>query len=339
MEDTRILSYVPLSSPADVKLRIPRTKEAAKFVQESRAAVVRILNGEDADHKLCIVGPCSVHDPAAVLEYCEMLTKAVSVWGTHLRVLVRLYFQKPRTTGGWTGYLDDPGLNATFDARQGILECRALMRDVTNLGLGICTEFVGTTVEPQYLSDFVTVACIGARTTESQVHRQLASGLSCPVGFKNGSDGSTKVCLDAMEFCSKPQGFVGVDPSGTPAAVKTSGNSDTFVILRGSYKNGSNIHKAGELCKEGHAVVVDCAHGNSGKTLAGQARAFREAMGYLDCIKGIMLESFLVEGTQKVAAVRGMSITDPCLGMRDTLILLEEFENAAAGRILRKKLK
>ena len=240
---------------------------------------------------------------------------------------MRLYFQKPRTRVGWTGLLDDPHLDGSFNVLRGIELCREIMRDVTQIGLPIATELLGTTLEPQYLSDFISFGCIGARTCESQVHRHLASGVSFPMGFKNSSDGSIQKAVDACVCASQPRVFLGIDPQGRPAVVKTRGNADVCVVLRGSYEHGPNDHCADKTCADlaqenlsSSAVVVDCAHGNSGKTVQGQINVFRQIDWNHTC--GCMIESFLHCGKQSTPEQYGVSFTDPCLSFEQTEELL-----------------
>ena len=325
MSDLRVLEYSPLPTPRQLKAELPLDEELRRLVNVHRAEVQDVLSGIDP-RKLAIVGPCSVHDVDAVLEYAQRLALFVSEISDRFLVVIRLYFQKPRTRIGWTGLLDDPDLDATFDVAKGIRMARRLMREVTRLGLPIATELLGTTLEPQYLNDLVSFGCIGARTCESQIHRHLASGVSFPMGFKNTSSGDVEKAVDACVCAAYPRVFLGIDEDGRPSVVRTKGNPDTCVVLRGSYEAGSNDHRATEvrarLTEEQMvpAVVVDCAHGNSGKTVQGQKDVFGRIVW--GSVRGVMLESFLHEGKQTTPVCRGQSITDPCLSFDDTMALL-----------------
>ena len=321
MTDTNVLEYRTLPTPRDIMEQIPMTDEEKIFVRQSRDTIRKILRGEDS-RKLAIVGPCSVHDVNAVKDYATQLKRLSEEVSETYFVVIRLYFQKPRTTVGWTGLLDDPHLDSSYNVRRGIEMCRQLMSDVTKIGLPIATELLGTTLEPQYLSDFVSFGCIGARTCESQIHRHLASGVSYPMGFKNSSSGNVRRAVEACVCASQRRVFLGIDPEGRPAVVKTKGNPDLCVVLRGSYQNGANDFMADEavnMMQEKQlnpAVIVDCAHGNSGKTVEGQIEVFRR-MDW-DFVKGVMIESFLESGRQDEPDRYGVSVTDPCLSIQQT---------------------
>ena len=327
MSDTRVLSYDPLPTPIELRQELPLSEDLASTVAQHRDTVRNALWGQDP-RKLCIVGPCSVHDVSAVLEYATRLKQLSDEVNDRLILVIRLYFQKPRTRVGWTGLLDDPDIDGSFRVAEGIRRARKLMLDVARIGLPIATELLGTTLEPQYLNDLVSFGCIGARTCESQIHRHLASGVSFPMGFKNTSSGDVRKAVDACVCASHPRVFLGIDENGSPAVVKTAGNRDTCVVLRGSYDNGPNDDLSrnvlGKLRDESMcpAVIVDCAHGNSMKTVQGQ----KDVFGRIDwsSVRGVMLESFLKEGRQNEPEERGVSITDPCLGFADTANLLRE---------------
>lgn len=324
MSDTRVLEYRILPTPREIKYQIPLSEEAGLFVRQSRNTVRNILRGADA-RKLVIVGPCSVHDVDAVKDYAGKLKQLADEVRDRYFIVMRLYFQKPRTTVGWTGLLDDPHLDASYNVRRGIEMCRELMRDVTGMGLPIATELLGTTLEPQYLSDFISFGCIGARTCESQIHRHLASGVSYPMGFKNSSSGNVQRAVEACVCASQRRVFLGIDPDGKPSVVKTRGNPDLCVVLRGSYTNGPNDYIADEAVRMmqeknlNPAVIVDCAHGNSGKTVEGQLEVFSR-MDW-DHVRGVMIESFLESGRQDDPERYGVSITDPCLSIQQTKAL------------------
>ena len=326
MSDTRVLEYSILPTPEEIMAQIPQSEAAAAFVESARSTVRKVLSGEDP-RRLAIVGPCSVHDVEAVKDYAIRLKRIADEVGDRYFVVMRLYFQKPRTTVGWTGLLDDPDLDGSFNVRRGIEMCRELMREVTDFGLPIATELLGTTLEPQYLSDFVSFGCIGARTCESQIHRHLASGVSYPMGFKNSSSGNIRRAVEACVCASNPRVFLGIDPKGRPAVVKTRGNPDLCVVLRGSYTNGANDWAAEEavsMMREkglSPAVIVDCAHGNSGKTVEGQLEVFRRVEWA--SVRGVMIESFLESGRQDTPERYGVSVTDPCISIQQTAALFQ----------------
>ena len=334
--NTRVSGFTALVTPCELRREISVTPKVATQIKSWRQEIAAILSGDDT-RTLVIVGPCSVHDVGATMSYAEKLA-ALRKSLPNLFVVMRVYLQKPRTTTGWTGLLDDPTLDGKYDSNSGIRLSRKLLRDIATLGVPAATEFLGTTVEPQYIADLISWGCIGARTVESQIHRHLVSGLSMPVGFKNASDGSYEAAVCACVCASTPRSFIGIDDLGNPCIVHTTGNSDLSVVLRGSYTSGPNDHlaaKAGGLLAERGfpcAVIIDAAHGNSGKTTKGQIAAIERVKlsiraGYT---RGIMIESFLEEGgTDNVeeAKGRGISITDPCIGWERTFGILESLNN------------
>lgn len=329
--NTRVRCYVTLPTPRELLAAHPLSAAAQAFVDRTRLRVASIVRGRSAE-KLIIVGPCSVHDPAAVLEYAG-LVKAFADAHPHVCVLLRVYFEKPRTARGWCGYTMDPTLDGAFDVAAGLRRTRKLLVRLCEMGVGCATEMLSL-VLPQYTADCISFVAIGARTTESQPHRELASGLSMPVGFKNDSAGDVGVALNAMVSAAAPKGFIGCDESGRLVGVRTEGNADTIVVLRGSYTAGPNFDNASvDACLERlralglpPRVIVDASHGNSNKCLDRQAAV----LDYLaeeahPGVVGIMVESFLVPGAQKLPKRRGMSITDPCLGWTRTAPLLHQW--------------
>jgi 3-deoxy-7-phosphoheptulonate synthase len=341
----RVLSLRPLLSPAILSEELPIGEKATATVEEARLGVRRILAGED-DRLLAVVGPCSIHDPVAALEYAGWLRAAGERLAGQLLVVMRVYFEKPRTIHGWKGLINDPHLDESFDINTGLRTSRRLLRDLNELGLPCGTEFLDP-ITPQFLSDLVSWGAIGARTTESQVHRELASGLSMPVGFKNGTDGTIQIAVDAILSSARPHHFLGVTEQGLAGIVSTTGNAECHVILRGgtqgpNYDSASVAATAAALGKAGarRAIMIDCSHGNSRKDHRRQpevARAVADQIAAGDrTLMGVMLESFLVEGRQKLAAreqlTYGQSVTDACLSWKDTEPVLELLADAVARR-------
>lgn len=324
----RVKSFIPLPSPSDIRENISLTKEITNYITKCRSEIANILNGNDS-RILIIIGPCSIHNTDTAIEYAKKLIELQKRL-TNIYIVMRVYLQKPRTTVGWTGFLDDPELDGSYNTKEGILRSRQLLFDLAKLGIPTATEYLGTTLEPQYISDLISWGCIGARTVESQVHRHLVSGLSMPVGFKNSSDGSYQTALNACLCASTPRSFIGIDKDGNPGVIKTKGNKDLSIVLRGSYKMGPNIYLAPEVfdsMKSNNlksSVIIDCAHGNSGKSLKGQVNAINLSKYYLrnNIVKGIMIESFLEPGNTKNVSQSRISITDPCLGWLSTKDIL-----------------
>jgi 3-deoxy-7-phosphoheptulonate synthase len=337
VRDTRIVSYEPLLAPAALLEELPLQAAEAKTVELSRAEVREVLDGED-DRLLAIVGPCSVHDPKAAIEYAERLADLREELQDELLIVMRVYFEKPRTVTGWKGLINDPGMNGSYEVHRGLRTARRLLLDILRLGMPVGCEWLDP-ITPQYIADTVSWGAIGARTTESQVHRQLASGLSMPIGFKNGTDGDVQVAVDACRASSSSHTFFGVTQFGAAAVVSTAGNPDTHVILRGG-RGGPNYEPddvASALTKVEKAglprrIMVDASHGNSGKdhrrqpivasSLAEQIRAGERG------ITGVMLESFLVAGRQEPGdpetLTYGQSVTDACMDMEMTATALRE---------------
>ena len=322
--DRRIQSFSEIPSPHDVLTEFPLGARRAERVARDRDEIADIVAGRD-DRLLVVVGPCSVHDPAAALDYASRLIKVADELSDRLKVVMRVYFEKPRTTIGWKGLINDPGMDGTFDVARGLRTARQLLLDVIDIGLPVGCEFLEPT-SPQYIADAVAWGAIGARTTESQVHRQLASGLSMPVGFKNGTDGNVQVAVDGVKAAAAPHVFFGMDDLGRGALVSTTGNEDCHVILRGgtdgpNYDAASVTAAAATLGKAGlpGRVVIDCSHANSGKDHIRQAQVAAEVAQVVADgvpVSGVMLESFLVAGAQAPEArplTYGQSVTDKCM--------------------------
>jgi 3-deoxy-7-phosphoheptulonate synthase len=343
LDSHRTTAISPLLSPALLRHELPVDEQVAACVTRSRADVVDILDGRD-DRLLVVVGPCSIHDPAAALDYAHRLAEQAERLSDRLLVVMRTYFEKPRSTVGWKGLINDPGLDETFDVNRGLRTARALLLDVLALGLPVGCEFLDP-ISPQYLSDLVTWGAIGARTAASQVHRQLVSALSMPVGIKNGTDGDVQVAIDAVGAAAARHVFMGINPDGLAALISTSGNPDGHVILRGGSK-GPNYGAADvadaldRLEKAGlsRRVIVDASHGNSGKDHVRQAEVTAELAGRIARgdrdVTGLMLESFLVPGRQNLGPdmTYGQSVTDACMGWDTTAELLDELAGAVAAR-------
>ena len=343
--DIRVRGYQPLAPPARLLAELPLGSREAAAVEQARAEVRAVLAGED-DRLLVVAGPCSVHDPAAALEYARRLVALRAELAGDLLIVMRVYFEKPRTVTGWKGLINDPGLDGSHDVHRGLRLARQILLDISGLGLPVGCEWLDP-ITPQYITDTVAWGAIGARTTESQVHRQLASGLSMPVGFKNGTDGDVQVAVDACRAAAAGHTFFGVTPEGTAAVVTTSGNSDCHVILRGG-RAGPNydpeqVSAALELIAGAglpRRLMVDASHGNSGKdhrrqqAVAGSVAA-QVAAGEPGIV-GIMLESFLREGRQEpgdpAGLVYGQSITDACMSIGTTAAVLRDLAAAARRR-------
>ena len=345
--DIHIRAAKALISPAVLQDDLPLGDEQAKRIQAWRQQVTRIITGKDK-RLMVIVGPCSIHDPLAALDYASRLHKLASRLEEDLLIIMRVYFEKPRTTVGWKGMINDPGLDGSFRINDGLRLARKLLLDINSLGLPAANEFLDTVIG-QYFADLITWGCIGARTVESQIHRELASGLSMPVGFKTRTDGDVQVAAEAMQAARHPHWFPSLTREGAPAVLGTSGNPATHLVLRGGSVSGPN-HDAAAVAaaatilgkaKLPRRVMIDCSHAHSGKDPARQpvvanAIARRVAEGNRDVL-GVMLESHLVGGRQDPIAGKpltyGQSITDACLGWNDTKKLLGQLAKASrAGR-------
>lgn len=345
--NARILSQDSLSTPADICREITQTTASLAAVLAGRAALERILERKDP-RRFVVVGPCSIHDPHAAMDYARRLKVLADEISDVLVVVMRVYFEKPRTTVGWKGLINDPHCDDTFDIGQGIRIARALLRDIAELGLPAGTEALDPLM-PQYLGDLVTWNAIGARTTESQTHREMASGLSTPVGLKNGTDGSLSVAINAIQAAQTPHAFLGIDMAGRTSLVKTSGNPHAHLILRGGAApnyTASHVAQAEDMLRAAGvpvSIVVDCSHGNSLKDDARQRGVLENVVAQIaagnNSIVGMMLESNLVSGTQKLVADRtklvyGQSVTDKCLGWEDTVTALRQAAQVLRGHEL-----
>ena len=346
----RVVEIEPLPTPAQVLADMPLSETAQRVVVESRDAIRNVLHGRD-DRLLVIVGPCSVHDPRAALDYARRLSALNGELKDELLIVMRVYFEKPRTTVGWKGLINDPDIDGSHNIRKGLLLARRVLLGVLDEGVPAATEFLEPT-SPQYIADAVSWGAIGARNTESQIHRQLASGLSMPIGFKNATDGSVKAAINGCYAASQQHGFFGVDHLGRACVVETLGNPDCHVVLRGS-SHGPN-YDAGSIAAamaearaempEGSAavcgLVVDCSHGNSGKDEVRQTEVVRELAARIAAgepgIAGLMMESFIEGGNQPAGPldtlVYGRSITDRCISWPDTEALLRDLARAVADR-------
>ena len=336
VEDLNVVGTAPLISPNDLDAQLPITEELAEHVVRGRAQVEGILNGTD-QRLLVIAGPCSIHDEEAALEYGGRLAALAEKLRDRLFIIMRVYFEKPRTTVGWKGFIYDPGLDDSFDINAGITRARALLIKLNQMSVYAATEFLDP-VTPQYLAEFITWACIGARTVESQTHRQMASGLSMPIGFKNSTEGAIQPAVDAMVSARSPHAFLGIDHEGRACIVHTRGNLLGHLVLRGG-NSGTNFgsdtitsaHQRLAAAGVRTSLMIDCSHGNSNKEFAKQNLAFKDALGQrlageVDII-GCMLESHLNPGQQKVSSdlsqlKYGVSITDACIGWDETEELL-----------------
>ena len=345
VRDLRIEKVVELVAPSEILADLPLGADREDAVLAHRAVVKSILDRDD-DRLLVIVGPCSVHDPGAATEYAGRLAERAADLRGDLCVAMRVYFEKPRTTTGWKGLVNDPHLDGSRDVNFGLHTARQLLLEVTDLGLPIGCEFLDP-ITPQYISDVVAWGAIGARTTESQIHRQLASGLSMPVGFKNGTSGNVKLAVDAVRAAAAPHAFAGVDVSGTPAILYTEGNEDCHVILRGgrgatNYDADSVGEALDQLRAAGLAqrVVIDASHDNSRKDHERQPVVVSEIADQIaaanGAIAGVMMESFLVAGRQDLESddplVYGQSITDACMDWDNTVLTLDRLASAVRKR-------
>ena len=343
-DDLRIQQINELISPQQLVKDIGLSDAAADTVAHAREAIHRVLIGED-DRLVVVVGPCSIHDPAAALDYAALLKRAADELEQDLLVVMRVYFEKPRTTVGWKGLINDPDLNDSFQINKGLHLARKLLLDLAEMGLPAGTEYLDL-ISPQYLADLVSWGAIGARTTESQTHRELTSGLSCPVGFKNATDGDIQVAIDAIKSASQPHHFLSVTKQGRSAIFQTTGNEDCHIILRGgkspNYDMFSVEDSEAMLAKAGlpPRIMIDASHANSRKIPARQVDVANDIANQVArgkrSIFGLMLESNLVEGRQNVvpgaALTYGQSITDPCISWDDTRPILQALAAALRQR-------
>ena len=346
IDDTRIDAVRPLITPALLEEWLPVPEATLALVESSRAAISRVLHGAD-DRLVVVVGPCSIHDHGQAMDYARQLKAQADVLQDELLIVMRVYFEKPRTTVGWKGYINDPHLDGSFAINEGLEMARQLLLDVLALGLPVGTEFLDL-LSPQFISDLVSWGAIGARTTESQSHRQLASGLSCPVGFKNGTDGGVKVATDAIQAAQASHAFMGMTKMGQAAIFETRGNDDCHVILRGGKQTNyaaADVNAACALLKTAglrEQVMIDVSHANSSKQHQRQITVAAEVAQQIAAgdqrITGIMIESHLNEGRQDIVPGQplkhGVSVTDACISMAQTLPVLQGL--AAAVRARRK---
>jgi 3-deoxy-7-phosphoheptulonate synthase len=346
IEDRNLREIVALVPPREVKRRLPLTPKAERVVLETRAAIRAMLHGQDMHRLLVVVGPCSIHDPAVAVDYALRLKKVADDVADHVLVVMRTYFEKPRTTIGWKGLINDPRLDGSCDISAGLELARSILLDINHIGVPCASELLDP-IAPQYFGDLVSWAAIGARTTESQTHREMASGLSMPVGFKNGTDGGLEVALNAMISARHPHTFVGITADGVGAVVKTAGNPDRHIVLRGGSGrpnyDAAHVSRAAKLAAShdvARPILIDCSHDNSGKDYAQQPAVFRDVLEQVhagsSAILGVMLESNIHAGKQtwkpQVEPEYGISITDACIGWSDTERLLEEAASAVASR-------
>ena len=343
-DDLRIIETQELSTPEDVRKELPITKLSAKTILDSRKTIENILDAKD-DRIFVVIGPCSIHDPVAAMDYAKKLKKISQDVSENLFIIMRVYFEKPRTTVGWKGLINDPMLDGSFEINKGIRIGRKLLLDIVDLEIPTGTEYLDL-ISPQYIADIISWGAIGARTTESQCHRELASGLSCPIGFKNGTDGNLQITIDAIKAASGAHHFLSVTKEGNSAIFSTSGNPYCHTILRGgsnkvNYDEKSIDDVSARLDKANlpQQIIVDCSHANSLKDHKKQMVVVDNLVGQLSHgekrIKGLMIESNLVEGNQNINdpdLVYGKSVTDACIGWEDTEKALYALSDAIKKR-------
>lgn len=345
-DNCNVIESVPLVAPQDIKARHPLSDLAADTVLHARQAVRNIIHGQDRNRLVVIVGPCSIHDPELGFEYAQRLQRVAEATQKQLLIVMRTYFEKPRTTVGWKGLINDPHLDGSCDVETGLERARSLLLKVNELGLPCAVEMLDP-VTPQYISDLVSWAAIGARTIESQTHREMASGLSMPVGFKNGTDGRLQIALNAIVSASHPHSFLGINQEGMTAVIKTAGNPDRHIVLRGgggetNYDSASVADAAALMGEQGiqRPVMVDCSHGNSSKDYTRQGSVCREVVRQYvagqNALMGLMIESNLNAGRQDwhegCTLKPGVSITDACIGWEETEALLLEMADKIAAQ-------
>jgi 3-deoxy-7-phosphoheptulonate synthase len=344
IDDTRIKAVRPLLTPALLQEWLPAPDAAMQLVESSRTAISRVLHGQD-DRLIVVVGPCSIHDHDQAMDYARQLKVQAEALARDLLVVMRVYFEKPRTTVGWKGYINDPYRDGSFAINEGLELARRLLLDVLAEGLPVGTEFLDL-LSPQFICDLVSWGAIGARTTESQIHRQLASGLSCPVGFKNGTDGGVKVASDAMQAAQASHAFIGMTKMGQSAIFETRGNQDCHLILRGGKHpnySAADVQAACEMLEKAGLrpqVMVDFSHANSSKQHRRQIDVAADVAGQIAAgdarITGVMIESHLHEGRQDIVPGQelqyGVSLTDACISMEQTIPVLEQLAAAVRQR-------
>lgn len=343
-DDVRVKEIKEVVPPSRILAELAASNGTSDNIVATRTDIHRILHGAD-DRLLVIIGPCSIHEPKAALEYAQRLIEQKERLAADLLIVMRVYFEKPRTTVGWKGLINDPHLDGSFSINEGLRLARRILLEINELGMPAGTEFLDV-ITPQYTADLVSWGAIGARTTESQVHRELASGLSCPVGFKNGTDGNIKIAVDAIKAAACPHHFLAVTKAGHSAIVSTAGNEDCHVILRGGKQPNYDAASVDDACEElGKAglaprVMIDCSHANSSKQYKKQIDVAQDVAGQLAAgeqrIFGLMVESHLTEGRQELEAgcalEYGKSITDACLGWEDTIALLDTLAQGVRDR-------
>jgi 3-deoxy-7-phosphoheptulonate synthase len=345
-DDVRIGKLDPLISPAVLSYYLPISEKASEVVSAARQGCEDIMKGAD-DRLLVVVGPCSIHDTKAAIEYAHKLKPLADKYKSDLQIVMRVYFEKPRTTVGWKGLINDPHLDGSFDINRGLRIARELLLELNEIGMPSATEFLDT-ISPQYVADLISYGAIGARTTESQIHRELASGLSMPVGFKNGTGGSIQIALDAIQAAQGSHHFLSVSKEGVSAIVTTTGNDACHIILRGSSQGPNfdvdSVNAVAERLKEKglpEQMMVDCSHGNSKKDYRNQPAVVSDLCGQIasgsKAVAAVMIESHLVEGAQKLNSdlekmTYGQSVTDQCIGWDATEDLLAELATAVQTR-------
>ncbi len=345
-DDLRIREIKELAPPAHLLREFPLSPKASIVVHDARLAIHRMLNRMD-DRLLVVVGPCSIHDAKAAREYAQRLIEQRNLHSENLEIVMRVYFEKPRTTVGWKGLINDPRLDGSFQINEGLRLARELLLDINEMGLPAGTEFLDM-ITPQYLADLIAWGAIGARTTESQIHRELASGLSCPVGFKNGTDGNLRIALDAIRAASQPHHFLSVTKGGVSAIVATGGNEDCHVILRGGSQPNYDAASVADACVQSSKsnlacrLMIDASHGNSQKNHLNQIPVCSDIAQQMangeHRIFGVMVESHLVEGRQDLVAGKsplyGQSVTDACISWEATEKVLADLARGVAARRL-----
>jgi len=354
-DDERIARIRPLPPPEDLLREMPiRGTPIETLVAQTRGRIKQLIAGKD-ERLLVVIGPCSIHDPVAAMEYAHKLREQRERYTDTLEIVMRVYFEKPRTTVGWKGLINDPGLDESFRIDDGLRIARRLLADINKIGLPAGAEMLDT-ISPQYIGDLISWAAIGARTTESQVHRELASGVSAPIGFKNGTDGNLRIAADAIQSAARPHHFLGVHKNGQVAIVRTTGNKDCHVILRGGKTPNYDATSVAAACRELVAamlpsrLMIDCSHANSNKQHERQVDVARDIAGQIVSgsrnIFGVMVESHLNAGAQKYSAGKddpaklayGQSITDACIGWNDSLTVLDILSEAVRERRCTNKL-
>ena len=341
-DNTRIIDRKKVPAPYELINKLPIDNEISRLVYGTRQEISQILHQKD-DRLLVVIGPCSIHDPESALEYAKKLVEQNIKYKEELLIVMRVYFEKPRTTVGWKGLINDPDLNETYNIGKGVEMARKLLIDLAKLNLPAGTEFLDP-ISPQYITDIISWGAIGARTAESQIHRELASGLSCPVGIKNGTDGNLKAAIDGIQAANHSHVFLGATKEADIAMLKTAGNNDSHIILRGGKEpnfDADSVASTLSALKEAEineSIMIDASHGNSQKQFKKQVSVIDSISQQIESgnknISGVMIESHLIEGNQKISdsLTYGQSITDACIGWDDTVTCLEKLSNAVKKR-------